>query len=80
MGIPDLLDTYMKHCTDKTIGPYGGELYPTYDQAWNPPGTCAPINNLPITVTLLIYMYMYVFLFLFYFCTFLFFLSYKAQL
>ena len=38
MGIPDLLDTYMKHCTDKTIGPYGGELYPTYDQAWNPPG------------------------------------------
>ncbi|XP_019852537.1 PREDICTED: uncharacterized protein LOC100638682 [Amphimedon queenslandica] len=37
MGIPDLLDTYMKHCTDKTIGPYGGELYPTYDQAWNPP-------------------------------------------
>ena len=37
-GIPDLLDTYMKHCSDKTIGPFGGQLYPQYDEAWNPPG------------------------------------------
>ena len=38
-GIPDLLDTYMKHCSDKTIGPFGGQLYPEYDEAWNPPGS-----------------------------------------
>ena len=38
-GIPDLLDIYMKHCSDKSIGPFGGELHPSYDEAWNPPGT-----------------------------------------
>ena len=36
----DLLDTYMKNCTDKSIGPYGGTLFLQYDDPWNPPGNC----------------------------------------
>lgn len=34
----DLLDTYMKNCTDKSIRPYGGTLFLQYDDPWNPPG------------------------------------------
>ena len=37
----DLLDTYMKNCTDKSIGPYGGTLFLQYDDPWNPPGNCS---------------------------------------
>ena len=34
----DLLDNYMKVCTDKEIVPIGGVLHLVYDEAWNPPG------------------------------------------
>ena len=34
----DLLDNYMKKCSDKKIVPIGGVLHLVYDEAWNPPG------------------------------------------
>ena len=37
-GLVDLLDNYMKVCTDKEIVPIGGVLHLVYDEAWNPPG------------------------------------------
>ena len=42
----DLLDTYMKNCTDKSIRPYGGTLFLQYDDPWNPPGTMHVIGHL----------------------------------
>ena len=46
--IPDLLDTYMKHCPDKTIGPFGGQLY---HETWNPQGC---FISLSLTCSLLL--------------------------
>lgn len=37
-SLVDLLDNYMKNCTDKKIVPFGGQLHLVYDEAWNPPG------------------------------------------
>ena len=42
----DLLDTYMKNCTDKSIRPYGGTLFLQYDDPWNPPGKMDVIRRL----------------------------------
>ena len=39
-SLVDLLDNYMKKCTDKKIVPIGGVLHLVYDEAWNPPGNC----------------------------------------
>jgi hypothetical protein len=36
-SLVDLLDNYMKKCTDKKIVPIGGVLHLVYDEAWNPP-------------------------------------------
>ena len=39
-SLVDLLDTYMKNCTDRTIKPFGGQLFLQYDEPWNPPRKC----------------------------------------
>ena len=44
-SLVDLLDNYMKKCTDKKIIPIGGVLHLVYDEAWNPPGQSAEINQ-----------------------------------
>lgn len=36
-SLVDLLDTYLKNCTDKKVAPFGGTLHIVYDEAWNPP-------------------------------------------
>ena len=37
-SLVDLLDNYIKQCTDKKIVPIGGQLHLVYDEAWKPPG------------------------------------------
>ena len=36
--VSDLLDTYVKHYSDKAIEPSEEQQSPQYDEAWNPPG------------------------------------------